>query len=97
MNKVKKHTIVNYAVSGVFWLSSLLVLLFNLLGLWQAWHMAGLLFFFIMQIAFLFFVLAILICISEKNKKYLIINLIPLGVSFVIFLFTIIVSTTWFW
>ena len=70
-NTAKKITIVSYILSGILWLLGMLTLLFNVLGLWAAWHLAGLGFIFYIPVpiipAILFFQLFFLVFRKKRN------------------------------
>ena len=97
MNKAKVFTIINFILSAVLWLLGIITLLFNILGLWTPWHLAGFAFIFCIPIAaisqFLSFAFS---CIASDNKLVTI-NSITVFISLGFILFTIFVSTNWFW
>ena len=96
MTKAKVFTIVNYGLSAVLWLLGMLTLLFNVLGLWVPWHLAGFGFLFYIPVPAFSHFLAFHFCLSAE-KKYLSMNLISLGISVVFVLLTIFVFGRWFW
>lgn len=96
-NTAKRCTIVNYIFSGILWILGILTLLFNILGLWAAWHLVG--FGFVFYIIFTIppMLIAIIVSCIEKDKKMLLLNFIALVCSFILAIFTIFISSTWFW
>ncbi|MBQ2302938.1 MAG: hypothetical protein II256_00810, partial [Bacteroidales bacterium] len=79
----------------------ILFLLFNILGKWTAWHLAGFGYF-----SFLFFPvnasgISILIAALSKDsklrKKYIWRNIIALVISMAVTIFSYFVSCSWFW
>ncbi len=94
-------TVTSYIVSGVLWLLGILTFLFNILGLWAPWHLAGFGFVLFIPIPIILNIVAIIFSAvnEEKNirRKYLIINSISLGITLFFIAFTVIVSAGWFW
>ena len=102
MEKQAKFTsVLNYITSGVLWILGLLTLLFNISGLWKAWHLAGFGVVFVAPFAIIVNIVALVcsVIITEKpqKRKYLIINGIAFAVSVFFVIFTVLVSATWFW
>ena len=97
MKKAAKiFTIINYVVLSFLWLGALLTLLFNLFGLWAAWHLAGFGTLFYLPVPSVPFGIAVVLsCISEE-RKLIVANFVSLGITFAALLVWI-VSTTWFW
>ena len=93
----KVYTVINYILSAILWLLGILTLLFNLLGLWTAWHLVGFLFIFYIPIPAMLQILAIVFSCSEKGKKRLLWNLVSSIISIISVLLTVFVSSTWFW
>ena len=96
-SKAKTFTNLNYIFAGGMWLLGILTLLFNILGLWAPWHLAGFGWLFSIPVVAVFQLFAILFSLDEKNKKLFLINLLSLVISIAVALFTYHVSTTWFW
>lgn len=94
---VNRFTVVNYVMSGVLWLLGILMLLFNILGLWVPWHLAGFAFVFYIPIIAILQIIAIIFSCVAKNKKIIIMNFASLFISIAFALFTIFVSGKWFW
>lgn len=97
MEKAKALTVVNYIVSGVLWFLGLSTLLCNLVGLWQIWHLAGFGFVFHIPLVAIFQILALYSSCKEKNRKMLLMNVASSLLSIAFVVFTIFVSSTWFW
>ena len=83
----------DFCISVILWLLAALTLLFNLLGMWALWHLAG--FAFALWVIFggLPLILSTICAFDLKSKKYIIINLSNIAVI----LFTVFVSATWMW
>ena len=94
MKKAKVFTIINYALSSVLWLLGILTLLFNILGLWTPWHLAGFGFMFYIPVPAISQFLAIFFC-DALEKKFLNMNLIALAVSVGFVFLTVFVSAGW--
>ena len=92
----KVFTIINYVLLSILWLGALVTLLFNILGLWAAWHLAGFGTLFYLPIPTVPFILSIVFSIIAKERKLIAANFISLSVTFAALLVWI-VSTTWFW
>lgn len=102
--KTKGVTIFNFVVSGILWLLGILTLLFNLLGLWAAWHLAGFGFVFYAPLALLVEIAVSIYThrkwqefLQDENRTRFFMNLISIGISILFILLTVFVSTTWFW
>ena len=93
----KGFTIINYILSSILWLLGVLTLLFNIVGLWAPWHLAGFGFVFYIPVPTISQVLAIVFSCVEKHKKTMIMNFVSLAVSISLVVFTVFVSSTWFW
>ena len=96
-NTAKIITIVSYILSGILWLLGILTLLFNVLGLWAAWHLAGFGFIFYIPVPIIPAILSIVFSCISKEKKFIVMNCISLSVSIGLIPLTIFVSSTWFW
>jgi len=94
---MKVFTITNYILSSILWLLGILTLLFNVLGLWAPWHLAGFGFIFYIPVPAISQILAIVFSCVEKHKKTIIMNFVSLIVSISFVLLTVFVSSTWFW
>ena len=93
----KGFTVINYILSSILWLLGVLTLLFNIVGLWAPWHLAGFGFIFYVPVPTISQVLAIVFFCVEKHKKTMIMNFVSLAVSISLVVFTVFVSSTWFW
>ena len=93
----KGFTVINYILSSILWLLGVLTLLFNIVGLWAPWHLAGFGFIFYVPVPTISQVLAIVFSCVEKHKKTMIMNFVSLAVSISLVVFTVFVSSTWFW
>lgn len=96
-NTAKVLTIINYILSSFLWLLGVLTVLFNVLGLWAPWHLAGFGFVFYIPILIIPLVLAIVFSCIEKNTKMMILNFVSLIISIGFVMLTVFVSSRWFW
>ena len=97
MKKAKVFTVINFVILGILWLLGVLTLLFNILGLWSPWHLAGYTFVFYIPFAAISQILSFVFSWEAKEKKLITINSITFFVSIGFILFTVFVSATWFW
>ena len=95
--KSKLITIINLIISIILWLLGIFTLLFNVLGLWIPWHLAGFGFIFYTPIPLVTTIISLILCYKSFNNKLLLQNLIILLISISFILFTIFVSGGWFW
>ena len=93
----KGFTVINYILSSILWLLGVLTILFNIVGLWAPWHLAGFGFIFYVPVPTISQVLAIVFFCVEKHKKTMIMNFVSLAVSISFVVLTVFVSSTWFW
>ena len=93
----KGFTVINYILSSILWLLGILTLLFNIVGLWAPWHLAGFGFVLYIPIPTISQVLAIVFSCVGKHKKTMIMNFVSLAVSISFVVLTVFVSSTWFW
>ena len=97
MKKAAKiFTIISYVLLSILWLCAILTLLFNLLGLWAPWHLAGFGTLFYLPVPAAPFGLAVVFSYITEQRKLIVANFISLGVTFVA-LCVWLISTTWFW
>ena len=96
-NTAKVYTVINYIFSSILWLLGVLTLLFNILGLWAHWNLAGFGFVFYIPFPAITQILAIVFSCIEKNKKMMIMNFISLAISIAFVLLTFLASSKWFW
>ena len=92
----KATTTVSYILSGILWLLGILTLLFNVLGLWAAWHLAGFGFIFYIPVPIIPAILSIVFSCISKETKLIVMNCISVAVSIGFILLTIFLSSTWF-
>lgn len=95
--RTRVATITSYVLSGLLWALGILTLLYNILGLWEPWHLAGIGFLFYIPVPIFAHSLSIVFACEEKKRKGILITVLPAIVSLIIILFTILVSYTWFW
>lgn len=96
-NTAKRITIINYILSGILWLLGILTLMFNVLGLWAPWHLAGFGFIFYIPVPIIPAIISIVSSCSSKEIKYIIMNFVSVAVSIGFILLTVFVSAGWFW
>lgn len=96
-NKVKIFTVINYVALSILLLLAILTLLFNVLGLWAPWHLAGFGFIFFVPVSILIQIFALAYSNASNEKKYKIANFISLAISIGLVLLTVYVSSTWLW
>lgn len=98
--KIEKLTILNYIASSVLWLLAALVLLFNLLGLWDIWHWVGFIYY-----AYMVFPLGLSLAAYQKSKiiedadqrkKYIRLNRTAWVTSIVVTVLNLLIFSTWF-
>ena len=70
MNTSAKATLVNFILSGIAWLLSLLYFLFMILGLWKLWHYVCFGFLLFAPIAFISQIIAIIISCKAEERWY---------------------------
>lgn len=90
-------TKINYILSSILWLLGILTLLFNALGLWVPWHLAGFGFIFYAPVPGISPVLGTVFSCIAKNVKLIILNVASLVISIGFALLTVLVSAKWFW
>ena len=100
MKTIEKLTIFNYIVSALAWLLGLLNGLFNLLGLWVAWHLTGFAYLAVSVIALLICAGVLMLSTEEKEKwlrKICVLrNGIALAISIAMQLLVFFVFAGWF-
>ncbi len=96
-NAAKIMTIISYIFSGILWLLGILTLVFNILGLWAPWHLAGFGFIFYIPVPIIPAILSIVFSCVSKEIKLIIMNSISAVVSIGFILLTVFVSSGWFW
>ena len=90
-------TMISYVFSSILWLLGILTLLFNILGFWVLWHLAGFGFVFYIPVLIVPALLSIIFSCISKERKLIIMNLISIAVSIGFILLTVFVSAGWFW
>ena len=90
-------TVTNYIFSGILWFLGFLTLIFNILGLWGPWHLAGFGFYFYIPLPILPVILAIVFSCISKSKILIILNFASLLFSMISVVFTLFISAGWFW
>lgn len=74
-----------------------IMLLFNVFGLWRLWHLVGFLFVFFIPIPLLFSLVSLMLSSVTKDIKLIITNAIIVFVSILSIAFSIAISGAWFW
>jgi hypothetical protein len=90
-------TVINYVTSGILWCLGVLTLLFNLLGAWEAWHLAGFGFIFFLPVACVPQLVSLVLSCVEGERRYIILNLVALAISAGFVALTFCVTSRWFW
>ena len=96
-SSAKAMTAISCGAAVVLWFLGLLMLLFNILGLWAPWHLAGFSFLFFTPVSVVLTVLAMVFSGTSKETKLVVINSVFTVISIGCVLFTFFVSGTWFW
>lgn len=96
MKKIKVTTMINFIINGIFWILSLLCLLFNILGLWKLWNIAGYGSLFYLFITILSLIIAIIMSIKDSSKLYLTSNIVIAIITLVFAVLTFFVFCNWF-
>ena len=93
--------VINPILSGFLWLLGFLTLLFNLLGWWGPWHLAGFGFVFYIPIPLSVQVFSLISAFFLKDaaqkKRNLIVHFLFAGITSFWIFFTVFISSTWFW
>ncbi len=93
----KIFTIIEYAISGILWLLGILTLLFNILGLWGPWHLAGFAFLFFIPVPVIPLILSIIFSFISRSLRLKVANFISLGISIASVLIYFFISAGWLW
>ncbi len=93
----KVFTVINYVTSGILWCLGVLTLLFNLLGAWEPWHLAGFGFIFFLPVVCVPLLVSLVLSCVEGERRYIILNLVALAISAGFVALTFFVSMYWFW
>ena len=91
----------HFLISALNWVLAFLILLFNLLGFWTAWHLVGFSWLFYNVLVYLSFIYAIIFSFFSDTWKrrifHIILNSSFLLINILVAVFTVFVSSTWFW
>jgi hypothetical protein len=93
----KSVTVTSYVFSSILWLLGILTLFFNVFGLWGPWHLAGFGFIFFIPIPIISQIAAIICSICYKERKFIILNFVSLGITVLFIVVTVFISSGWFW
>ncbi len=96
-DEIKEKPKINYIFPIVLWLLAVLAFLTNIIGIWSLWHLAGFGTIFYCPVAFVFQIRSIVHSFKTKDVKTIIINFLFLAISMALVLFTVFVSSEWFW
>ena len=93
---------VNLITALVMWLLALLFGLFNLLGLWKAWHLAGFAWLACVWPSLVLSVVTLIASFVKEDWEYtkkenVLRSVIVLAISVGISLLAVFVFSTWFW
>ncbi|MBQ3550094.1 MAG: hypothetical protein IJA41_03845 [Clostridia bacterium] len=101
MKEYKGLFIANVIFTVLNWLVALPFFLFNLLGLWELWHISGYFYLVIfaipLLISFILTVISAVIAYKLHQKKSLTFSFICFGISISAVVFTFLVSAVWLW
>lgn len=99
MKVTKVFSVIHYIHAVILWILAMLTLLFNLLGKWVPWNLAGFgTCFFAFPTAVSALPAIVLSAIfSRSSKKHLILNCIALLISIAMFVLLLTVFQRWFW
>ncbi len=98
MKKTAKiMTIISYSFSCILWLLGILTLVFNALGFFAFWHIVGFGFLFYIPVPVIPVIFSTIFSLISNQKQLIIMNLISVAVSVGSILFTLFVSSSWFW
>jgi hypothetical protein len=90
-------TTLNYVISSFLWLLGILTFFTNFIGLFALWHLVGFGYIFYLPLTLMPFIVALSFSCYIKDAKMVILNIIFFLISVGVTLFTVLVSTTWFW
>lgn len=96
---LKVIAVISWVSSGILWLSDLFILLFNFLGMWDCYNLVGLLSLVYFPVPIIFEIISLVLScyIKENKRKFVIINLISVGITVAMTAFVFYVSGKWFW
>lgn len=97
MNNHKIATVINYVFSGILWPLGFWTFLSNACGLWALWHLAGFGFILYLPITIIPMLVATIVSCIAKDRTTIIMNFSALAANILLTLFTVFVSSTWFW
>ena len=89
--------VINLILSLILWILGALTFAFNAIGLWAPWHYAGFGFVFYLIIPAIAGAISLFSSIKNRNCKNVVINLLIILFNIILTLFTVSVSSTWFW
>ncbi|MBE6605681.1 MAG: hypothetical protein E7635_01405 [Ruminococcaceae bacterium] len=95
-NRAKIFTVINYILSSILWILGILTLLFNILGLWSPWQLAGFGFILYLPVQIASMILSVIFSHIENNSKMIVLNFVSFAISAGFIILTIFVSSTWF-
>ncbi len=90
-----KSTAVSFVLALILWILGVLTFLFNYLGLWVEWHLAGFAFVFYLIIPAIAHLVALGKSIGRGGQFFF--NLLTTAISVIVTLFTVHISAGWFW
>lgn len=93
----KIATIVTYVLSTILWILAILTYVFNVLGLWAPWHLAGFGFVFFIPIPLISWFVSFIKSCREGEGKLIFSNIFCAIISVALTLFTVNISAGWFW
>ena len=97
MKASKVFITVSIVVTSVLFVQGALTLLFNLLGKWWPWNAAAAGFILLMPVTIPIHVLSCVFACKSKLTKRIVASFVLAAVTFLLVIFTVSVSMTWFW
>ena len=92
-----KRTKISYALLMILYAFGGLTLLFNLIGLWAPWHLAGFGYFFFLPIPAISLIVSFFTSLFEGDGRMIFKNLRLIIFTVAVTCFTVYISATWFW
>ena len=95
MKTAKAFTILNYILTGLFWLLGILFFALNKARCWELWQGIGFLGMYYLSIPVLSPLIALSLCIKQKAHRLVAGNLIALAVTVCVALFSYFISANY--
>ena len=95
MKTAKVFTILNLALSGLFWLLGILFFVLNVSQCWELWQGVGFLSVYYLPVPAISSLLALFFSVKEKGKKLIVTNAAALVITVGVALFSYFVSANY--